>query len=61
MNNEREWLTYHEAAEHFGVSERTLNRMVKAGEVTITRRRWTRPSVYLNAADIAAALEGAEA
>lgn len=61
MTNEPEWLTYLDAAEHFGISERTLNRMVKAGEVTITRRRWTRPSVYLNAADIAVALDGAEA
>ncbi|MDK8664603.1 hypothetical protein [Corynebacterium coyleae] len=61
MTNEQEWLTYLEAAERFGVSERTLNRMVKAGVVTTARRRWTRPSVFLNAADITAALEGVEA
>ncbi|MGV0392984.1 type IV toxin-antitoxin system AbiEi family antitoxin domain-containing protein [Corynebacterium riegelii] len=59
--NEREWLSYRQAAERYGISERTLNRMVKAGEVTTTRRRWTRPSVYLDAADISTALRRATA
>lgn len=61
MTNEQEWLTYLEAAERFGVSERTLNRMVKAGVVTTARRRWTRPSVFLNAADVSNALNRATA
>lgn len=59
--NEREWLSYRQAAERYGVSVRTLSRMVKAGEVAITRRRWTRPSVYLNAAELSTALNGTEA
>lgn len=56
--NERDWLTYTEAAEIFGVSERSLYRMVKAGEVSTMRRRWARPSVYLRADDIATAIDG---
>lgn len=56
MDSTTTWITYRQAAERYQVSVRTLQRMVKAGEVEARRLPRRMPKIVLNTTDIESAL-----